>query len=123
LDIHAQSCTLAVLSKSRGKKSDKADAYQRAEELLRGTAERRVFKSPQTPPLYYAYPSIVASLSTRLACLAGVHGMSLQERPSAEWPRACPATRAVVLTLGLSLERWLRGHGRVESSSTAGTDR
>ncbi len=39
---------MTTVPKSRGKKSDKADAYQRAEELLRGTIDRPVFKSPQT---------------------------------------------------------------------------
>jgi transposase len=39
---------VTTVPKSRGQKSDKADAYQRAEELLRGTIDRRVFKSPQT---------------------------------------------------------------------------
>ena len=48
LQPHVHELVVTTVPKSRGKKSDKADAYQRAEELLRGTIDRRVFKSPQT---------------------------------------------------------------------------
>ena len=48
LQPHVHEFVVTTVPKSRGKKSDKADAYQRAEELLRGTIDRRVFKSPQT---------------------------------------------------------------------------
>ena len=48
LQPHVHELVVTTVPKSRGKKSEKADAYQRAEELLRGTIDRRVFKSPQT---------------------------------------------------------------------------
>ena len=45
---HVQELVVATVRRSRGQKSDRNDAYQRAEELLRGTIDRRVFKAPQT---------------------------------------------------------------------------
>ncbi len=48
LQPHVHELVVMTIPKSRGKKSDKGDAYQRAEELRRGTIDRPVFKSPQT---------------------------------------------------------------------------
>jgi transposase len=66
LQPHVHELVVTTIPKSRGKKSDKADAYQRAEELLRGTIDRPVFKSPQT--------------YTRLRELARSHRVTVRDR-------------------------------------------
>jgi transposase len=48
LSPHVHEVVVAGITRSRGQKSDRIDAYERAEELRGGKLDQRVFKAPQS---------------------------------------------------------------------------
>jgi transposase len=117
---------VTIPEKSRGNKSDSRDAWQRAEEMRRGTIDRPVFKAPHhftalraAVKAYIATQRDMVRTKTRLNSLyrsRGMHGMGsviYDPEDRASWLARLPsAQRCYAELLSIQLDGLVQTHQR-----------
>jgi transposase len=121
LSPHVDEIVVACISKSRGQKNDRRDAYGLADKLRTGSIEKRVFKAPrqftvlrELSRIHMTLVQDVVRVQTRLKSLYRSRGIPVRgptvysARHRAEWQQRLPAsarTRAVRLYAQLDFLR------------------